>query len=292
MAWFKNQKTGSLWTGGGLSLFATLFSPSGAKLWEAIVSLGSNAYITSKIPEYQSPNFHVPETWPFLAILFITILSFARGTEKTSWTDILLIVSFGWLALYTSRMIPVFSMVAAPITAKAVANWARSEFPKHPLFTVQENISKINSTANGSIWICVIVLIAAVILRSGQTIDPARRRNIFDARFFPVRAADWLETHPQTGHMFNAFDWGGYLLFRLWPEQQIFMDGHTHIYGEALTREYEQVIEAQIGWQEVFQRYKITWVIVPGHWKLAQELIGQGWEIVYEDQTAIILVEN
>jgi hypothetical protein len=220
------------------------------------------------------------------------MLGFARSTEKTSWTSILLVVSFGGLALYTSRLIPLFAIVTAPITAKAVADWARSEFPRHRLFLMQENISKINSTANGFIWFFAILLLAALILRSGRAIDPAGRTNIFDPGFFPVHAVDWLETHPQAGHMFNAFDWGGYLLFRLWPDQQIFMDGHTHIYGEMLTREYEQVITVQDGWQEIFERYNITWVIVPPGWVLVQELTAQGWEIAYEDPTAIIVVKK
>lgn len=291
-AWFKNKKTTFLLIAAGLSLITTFFSPSGPKIWEAITSLGSNAYITSKIPEYQSPNFHMPETWPFVVLLLITSLGFARSTEKTRWTDILLVVAFAGMALYTSRMIPLFAIVVTPITAKAIADWTRIEFSKSRLLIIQENISKINSTANGSIWIFAIILIAVVSLRSGQAIDSAGAGNIFDKRFFPVEAADWLETHPQTGHMFNEFDWGGYLLLRFWPNQQIFMDGHTHIYGESLTREYENVITMRPGWEEIFKQYNITWAIVRPHLPLAQKLIAQGWETAYEDQTAILLVKK
>ena len=292
IAWFKNKKTKSLLIVSGLALIATFFSPSGLKIWEAIVSLGSNAYITSKIPEYQSPNFHMPETWPFIAILLLTILGFARSTEKTRWTDILLVVFFAGMALYTSRMIPLFAIVATPITAKVIADWTRREFPQSRLLMIQENISRINSTANGSIWIVAMMLSAAVLLRSGQTIDAAGKGNVFDKRFFPVEAVDWLETHPPSGHMFNEFNWGGYLLLRLWPQQQIFMDGHTHIYGESLTREYERVILMGTGWEKIFQQYEITWAIIPPNVPLAKELIAQGWETAYEDQTAIILVKE
>ncbi len=293
IGWFTSQKTRSLLLGGGLSLVATFLSPSGPKIWEAIASLGSNAYITSKIPEYQSVNFHLPETWPFVIILVLMILGLARSTERVSWINILLAVSFMGMALYTSRMIPLFAIVVTPIAAKAFADWSRREYPQSRLIIVEENIFKINSTSNGLIWIFAIILIAAVFLKSGRTIGPEGKGNVFDQNFFPVEAVSWLGTHPQKGYMFNEFDWGGYLLLKLWPHQQIFMDGHTHIYGENLTREYEQVISLETGWDEILKKYDVNWMIIRVNTPLAEALSrSDDWETVYEDKTAIILVHN
>lgn len=292
-SWFTNQKTKSLLLGGGLSLIATFLSPSGPKIWEAVVSLGSNAYITSKIPEYQSANFHLPETWPFIILLLLTLIGFARSTERMPWTYILLVVAFTGMALYTSRMIPLFAIVVTPITAKAIADWTYKEYPQSKLFVVQENVSKTNSTANGLIWVFAIILIAAVLLGSGGTIDSQGQGNVFDSQFFPVEAVSWLKTHPQNGHMFNEFDWGGYLLLELWPSQQIFMDGHTHIYGEALTREYEQVITLDKGWEEILNKYDVQWIIIRVNTSLAEALsTSTDWKTAYEDKTAVIFLRK
>jgi len=291
--WFGAQKTKSFLLAGGLSLLATLFSPSGPKIWQAIASLGSNAYITSKIPEYQSPDFHLPETWLFIAILLLVIIGFARSRERVSWVDILLVTSFTGIALYTSRMIPLFAIVVVPIAARAISNWARNEYPQSRFWIVEDNIFKTNSTANGLVWVFVIILMIAVLLRSGSPLDPQGQGNIFDKNFFPVEAVSWLESHPQHGHMFNEFDWGGYLLLRLWPQQQIFMDGHTHIYGEALTREYEQVITLSKGWEEILKKYDVKWVILRVNTPLAAALsTSNDWEKAYQDTTAIVLVHK
>ena len=128
MSWFSTNKTRSLFVGGALSIMATFFSPSGPRIWEAIAALGSNTYITSRIPEYQSPNFHLPETWPFIFILLLTILGLARAETKLSWKQILLLISFTGLALYTSRMIPIFAIVITPVAAKALADWLRDDY--------------------------------------------------------------------------------------------------------------------------------------------------------------------
>jgi len=293
ITWFTSEKTKSLSLGGGASLLTTFFSPSGPKIWEVIASLGSNTYITTKIPEYQSANFHLPETWLFIIIILLTIVSFGRTSERVSWIDIFLVVSFTAIALYTSRMIPLFAIIVSPIAAKAVADWAWREYPQSRLFTLEENISKINSTSNGLIWIFAIVLFIAVLLRSGNTIDPEGRGNVFDERFFPVKAISWLETHPQDGHMFNEFDWGGYLLLKLWPDQKIFMDGHTHIYGETLTREYEQVINLSPGWEETLAKYDVKWIIMRRNTPLIKALSGSdNWNIAYEDSTTTILTSK
>jgi hypothetical protein len=91
--------------------------------------------------------------------------------------------------------------------------------------------------------------------------------------------------------MFNAFDWGGYILLHLWPDQKTFIESQTDVRGEA-TQKYETVITLQEGWQEIFEAYDIRWAILPPEWPLARELADWGWESVYQDQTAIILLKR
>lgn len=288
-AWLARPSIRALWLGGGLSLIATLLSPSGIKIWEAITSLGSNSYITSRIPEYQSANFHLPETWPFILLLLLTVTAFARSKQKISWTEILLTVSFTGIALYTSRMIPLFAIIVVPIAAKTVGDWLEQEYTGSPFLRIEKNIATINSSSNGSIWLIVLFLTVVLMFSTGRGIDPQSKGNSFDPSFFPVQAVHWLNQNPQPGHMFNEFDWGGYLLLKLSPSQQIFMDGHTHIYGEALTREYETVVTSRKGWQDILDKYQVKWAIVRAGSAISQSLQSNDWDILYQDQTSVIL---
>lgn len=289
VAWLKQDSTRALLTAGVLSIVATFISPSGFKIWGAITSLGSNSYITSRIPEYQSANFHMPETWPFILLLILTMIGFARRGSQAPWTEILLTTAFAAIALYTSRMIPLFGIVTVPIAARSLSEWVNLEFQGSRLLEVEKNISTINSTSNGAIWIFAVAVAAVLIFQAGGTLDPQGRGNTFDERFFPVQAVGWLNSNPQAGHMFNEFDWGGYLLLKLNPPQQIFMDGHTHIYGEALTREYETVITLGKGWQEILDKYQVEWAIVRVNSPIAQALQDAGWSVLCQDETTVIL---
>lgn len=288
-SWSAEPVSRSLLLGGSSSILATFLSPSGLHIWEAITSLGSNAYITSRIPEYQSANFHMPETWPFILLLMLTIIGFGRSANQTRWTGILMAAAFAAIALYTSRMLPLFAIVIAPIAARSLAEVLRQEFPDSRFAATEQNFSALNSTSNGAIWLPVLLIAVTITFRSGNALDPANKGNIFDSAFFPVQAVSWLNSHPQEGHMFNEFDWGGYLLLTLSPRQQIFMDGHTHIYGEALTREYETIIAQREGWQELFEKYDIQWAIVRNGSAVAKSLAEMNWEILYQDDTAVIL---
>lgn len=288
-AWLTQQRTLPMFLAGITSLLATFLSPSGIKIWGAIASLGSNSYITSHIPEYQSANFHMPETWPFLLLLALTIIGFGRSQNKIAWRYVLLAESFAMVAIYTSRMLPLFAIVTVPIAASALGDWVNSEFPDSRFRIMEKNIGQTNTASNGAIWLLVIFVAAVLIFQSGKTIDAQGKGNVFDDRFFPVAAVNWLNAHPQQGHMFNEFDWGGYLLLKLEPRQQIFMDGHTHIYGEALTREYETVVTLGNDWKKILDKYQVQWAIVRLNSPIAHALEDIHWNILYQDETAIIL---
>ena len=44
---------------------------------------------------------------------------------------------------------------------------------------------------------------------------------------YPAGAADFLLAHHVAGPIFNTYEYGGYLIWRLWPEQRVFIDGRS-----------------------------------------------------------------
>jgi hypothetical protein len=91
--------------------------------------------------------------------------------------------------------------------------------------------------------------------------------------------------------MFNDFIWGGYIDWRLWPKQKDFIDSQSDLTGEA-TRLYLTVANLGDGWQTVLKEYNVRWAILPASSALSQELIKDGWSILYKDSTAIILRQD
>ena len=67
------------------------------------------------------------------------------------------------------------------------------------------------------------------------------------------------------------------------------MDGHTHIYGEALTREYETVITQREGWPDILEKYQIQWAIVRTDSSIHRGFTELNWDVIYKDETAVVL---
>jgi len=287
--WRRRPESRLLLVSGLASLPMTFFSPSGAGIWKTILELGSSSYLTSRIPEYQSANFQLPSTWPFILLLVLLLTGLALNPKTISLRYVLLLGGFLILALYSSRMIPLFAIVAAPIAAGAFSEWIKDEKDQSKFTQTERFLQTMEEKSGGAAWLFVTFFVLIGIFASGKTIDPQHKGNSFDPHVFPVAAVDWLQSHPQEGHMLNDFNWGGYILLRTWPEYPIFMDGHTHIYGEALTREYEQLIKTSQGWESIIEKYQAIWAIIPTTSRLAASLTEKGWETIYQDETAVIL---
>jgi hypothetical protein len=149
---------------------------------------------------------------------------------------------------------------------------------------------EVSLQLRGFVFPVLATMLIGIALTSGVRFDPAQKGNQHDAAKFPVEAVNWLKENPQQGNMFNEFIWGGYLLYRLWPEQSIYMDGTTDFYGEAFTREYASVISMQDGWQDTIKKYDVSWAILPSGRPLIQALESElGWQIIYQDTTATII---
>jgi tetratricopeptide (TPR) repeat protein len=55
----------------------------------------------------------------------------------------------------------------------------------------------------------------------------------------PVAAADYLEANGVRGNVFNSYETGPYLIYRLYPAIRVAMDSRNDVYGENLYGEYE-----------------------------------------------------
>ena len=265
---------------GAFSLAATLANPAGWHLWETTFGFLRSRYLVSHTAEYLPPNFHAPSSWPFLALVAFSLLTLALKGRSLPLSHALLLSGWTAMGLYSTRNIPLYAIVSVPILAGALE--------AHPK-GLQARLGRVESTLAGALWPAGFALLMALALASGARLDFGGRGNVFLPETFPVQAADWLEAHPQPGNVFNYFPWGGYLLYRFAGRVPVFIDGQTDFYGEALTRQYEQVITLADGWPQVLERYEVAWALIPADAPLAAALEAQGWETVYRDATAVIL---
>ncbi|MHB8779720.1 MAG: hypothetical protein ACYC6R_18465 [Anaerolineales bacterium] len=269
---------------GVLAFIATLINPDGIRLWGTSFGFIGNTYLVSHTQEYQPANFHVPGTWPFLAIISLSILILCLKKHRLLISHGLLLTGWTVMGLYSARNIPLYAIIVTPILIEASAKLLLGTSWE----SIEINLLKIENSIRGIFWPILSIGLAILLLRTQRL----QAYNTYDPSIFPVKAVDWLIENPQEGRIFNQFTWGGYLLYREWPEQLVFIDGQTDFYGEALTREYERVISTSEGWENVLRKHDVIWVIIPSDSILADKLAQQGWQKLYRDATAVILEKH
>jgi hypothetical protein len=264
----------------GLSAIASLINPFGFETWRTILGYLDNSYLMSLIRETRAPDFSSSlfSVEFGLILASIVILGLQRGSIRSA--HVFLLAGFTALALRSGRNIHLYSLVAPFVLAGPLVQIAEGTIWQR----VTSAIAKIEGQLKGILWPVATVAIFLALILTGKI----GKDYILDPKFFPVQAVEWLEGHPQDGHMYNEFLWGGYIVWNLWPGQKDFIDSQTDYTGEA-TREYMMVQDLDENWPDVFKRYDVQWVIIRTDSSLSRELMKDGWIVLYQDSTAIIL---
>lgn len=130
------------------------------------------------------------------------------------------------------------------------------------------------------------------------------KRNIafgtIDERVLPVGAVDFVLRENILGPFFNL-EHGGYLIWKLWPEEKVFLDGRNEVYKGLPTKEYISVAKQEGDWRKIIDdKYNINGMIL---WyrspldifanNLVVNLLRENeFTLVYWDDAAIVLVRN
>lgn len=276
------------------SLAVTIFNPDGLGIWKTSFGFLSNRYLVSHTAEYLPPDFQHSSTWPFLIMIVLSVIVLALTKKRIKMVHVLLISGWTAMSLYSARNIPLYAVIVAPILVVEIADFIRSNATSivaEKFTAFQSRLVNIEKSLKGGFWSSVVILAIGILLLMGYSLDFQDKGNQFLDDVFPVEAVDWIKENEIDGDGFNYFPWGGYLLYRIWPDKLVFIDGQTDFYGELLTRQYEQVITLSPGWEEVLQEYQVNWVLMPTQSKLVEHLqILEDWDTVYRDHVSTIML--
>ncbi len=272
-------------------------NPSGAQLYRYPFDTLRSSGMRSFISEWHSPNFHDWLYRPFLLVwlLLLTALASARSRPKGRVIAPLLLTSFA--ALDAVRHIPIFVLVAIPVIAAALPAAGKKLEPRGAQGSTGETLPRAHlSRFRPSFNVAVVILIAVFALVKWVTL--ARNQDAREAEHFPQKAVEFLRAGGQSGRVFAYYDWGGYAIWKLYPQYRVFVDGRADLYGndlhgDDLLRQFKIAVELRTGWRDVLDRWQVETVLVPPSCALAQALLLEpNWHVAFSDSKAIILVRT
>jgi hypothetical protein len=251
-------------------------NPFGVKMLAYPLRTVSIGVLQDFIQEWQSPNFHQVEVQPFLWMLIMLLLVMAISPKRPTSVELIHVGILAYLGFVAARNIALFALVAAPVLSRHLnaifVHWLprRTGGQARPLNVV------------------LLVLIAFAALLKGSLPLSNRFNQETIAEFMPAEAVDYLRTNQPQGPILNSYNWGGYVLWSLFPEYLSFVDGRTDLFDDAILEEYLDAWRGNDGWQEVLSKWGIRTVLIETDSPLARELLRKGWTVVHEDDQATI----
>jgi len=236
-----------------------------------------------------------PIWWEVLIVLALVVCAFIAAAallwvwegrfDPVGWGVLL---SMGTYAIFRNRAVPYFVLAILPLLALALVRVAAALEPGEARRSLHR-LQRVGVVA------CLLVLGVSL---ADHFSPGARFRVGFGLRrdFFPEGATAFLERHHLGGRLFNAYHFGGYLIWRRWPANQVIIDGRYDaiLFDEALLEAYERAHLSAPAFDQITATYGIDVCVVDTQPGDRVEHLGKhpAWARVYWDPVAEVFVRR
>lgn len=221
----------------------------------------------------------------FAAVLLLSLFTLVMFVTTMEPADTIMLILFGIVSVTMARNAPLLAVCAAPILASQIAGF----FTQLPAL-VGTFLARWKKAAD----IAIALLLAALIVWACLQQDFGLG---YSGLLYPEGAVKYvLEQSPRAG-MFNIYDWGGFLIWNLYPRYKVFMDGRgPDVYSPAMWADYETAEMGRDGWEKVLDRYGVNFMLISTGNKL-HDLIARvnespDWRLGYWDFQSMVFVRN
>ncbi len=241
----------------------------------------------SYIGEWLSPDFHQHRYLPMLLLMLATVALPALSPRRLRPREILLLSVTTFAALRSVRHIPIYALIAVPILSALVLAWLQD----HGIAKWFEGTTSAMTPRK--------VLLNAILLAGILGFAVARLRFVSgrqaeaEAKNFPAAAVSFIAAQRPPAPIFNHYNWGGYFIWKLYPQYQVYIDGRADLYGDAFMDDLATTYYVRgDSWRSQFEKWGIRTVVLPPDAPLVTALATQGdWKTIYADKQAVVLTK-
>jgi hypothetical protein len=283
-----------------LCLLASLFNPYGYMLHVHVSRYLTDRFLMNSISEFHSPNFHGAAQGCFALLILITVVAVASARRKPCPAQLLALLFAIYSGLFATRDLPISSLlivlIAAPMLSEMITTAAETNVAGWVPWVCARldgfgwRMRNLELRLNGHVWLIAAFVLGLWACAHGGRIGSEQAINAyFDPKKFPQEAVDELSRRGITEPVYSLDSWGGYLIYRRYPAQKVFIDDRHDFYGDAFIKDYLKVTLAQHGWDQVLDDLHVNWVLLPVESSAASVIrLSPTWKLAHEDGTAIL----
>ncbi len=289
---------------GALSLVTAMATPYGIKLYGHLWRYLTDRALLAAINEFQSPNFHTTDGKVIEVLLLLGAVAVFQAIREGRFVEVGLLILLGHMTLQSERHVTIAAVVLTPFIAEYLTRLLgeASDFVSnaegriaHRWQAIRAWYRKFRAIDDQLPGVVVYPVVFAFLLIAVW--GPSRERLLkphFDAKKFPVAAADAIASDLPVGNMYAHDQYGGYLIYRFYPQVRVFADGRSDLYRQGtVLNDMGNLTTLKPSWSEILDRNNIRWMVLRRDEPLAliAEISGK-WTNRYKDETAQIMVRK
>lgn len=183
-------------------------------------------------------------------IVFLTIAGFIIHIKGIDISELALLACLGFVSFTTVRYVPFFMIAALPVVGR---------------YFSKGRLLKLSRAS-----VCIIAILTCIFFVWDErgNFNNITSNKWVDSNSFPADAAEFIIATGLKGNMYNHFNWGGYLIWRLAPERKVFTDGrgldeYTYMESRFIDSAYTKNFSIPPVWKSKLEAYGVNYIIIP-----------------------------
>ncbi len=235
--------------------------------------------------EWLPPNFEqVPWFYVVMALWGVTIL-WRLCRRRMDVAEIVFFVGFSYMGFSQIRHTTLVALLAGYFLPVAMQDIFK------PLLSKVTQQKMVDGALK---WGTIALLVVMILFEGSRGVLGVGLK----ASDYPIKATEFLANNKLPATIYNAYDWGGYLMWQLYPDYLVFIDGRS-----TSNKHFRDSIEIELarpGWEDVLDEYGINTIITRtcfsdtgGPLNLIDGLARDNrWALVYSDDVAVVYIRR
>ena len=222
-----------------------------------------------------------PTMW-YRALFLMGVLSFLIRIDNMKKVEhIVIFAVFSYMAFKHIRFCTDFAIVTTPM--------------------IISNLAQFQWRARRWKWVFLLPLLILIVFSANNVREliSQKRLGLGIWTNYPEMTVKFLKEHNVRGNIYNDYGYGGYLIWHLWPNIPVFIDGRTPtIYDQDFLWLHGMTMQKKEVWEKVAERYEIDIILISdyrekGYASFSNWLDGdQDWMLVAFDDVSSLYIKR
>jgi len=292
-----------------LSILFSFINPNGYNAIPTMFEFEKSIY-SKMVTETMSPfkfmlsGHFAQESQVFLLSVTACIVLFLANIKYLDITDIIITSGFFYMSAKAGRAIPFFVCLASMMVARYGHLLYKRISTKDHVSAFLRRLSISIGSYHVRLSQAAIALLLSFLMLWQLSTGHLFQKGVHWYKY-PTGAVNFLKTNKIPGNMFNPYVWGGYLIWSLYPDYKVFIDGRglieeVFLQATRINSLHPSLIWGMPEWKAFLNAYNVNFILTDSVGSFSGKLGAlvsalikdTDWRLIYFDNNSLIFMKD